>query len=308
VERWVQCTACDAKVRADRPACPRCRTKFVQAPTVDPEAEARRSRKLATWSGAALAVAVLGVTVVWATRESEPSPTTTARPADPLAARRVQPNAPAAQPEPRPVERPFLDEAGAGATAYAAGNYASALEQFQAAVKKNPDDAEALSNLGQILVRLGRTDEAIPYFERAIEIIPQRWAYRFNLARAQGLMGKWDDAIATYREAQQLFPNDYATTFNLAMALHKKGDDAGAVAEYKKAIALDPNDASFRMALAISLEKLDRRAEAIAAYNDYLQLAPSAPDAEQVRARVAQLTGQATPPQPPPAGANTGGL
>jgi Flp pilus assembly protein TadD len=308
VERWIQCTACGAKVRADRPACPRCRTKFVQAPERDPVAEAKRSRTLAMWSAAALGLAVVVVAAVWITKDPEPSTTSVARPVDPFAARRPQPqNAPApAEAEPGP-ERPFLDASGAGAVAYADGNFASALEQFQAAVARNPDDAESLSNLGQLLVKLGRTAEAIPYFERAIKIIPQRWAYRFNLARAQGLLGKWDEAVATYREAQQLFPNDYATTFNLAMALHKKGDDAGAVDEYKKAIALDPNDASFRMALAISLEKLQRRTEAAAAYNDYLQLAPSAPDAERVRARIAQLSGQATPTPAPPAGSNQPG-
>jgi Flp pilus assembly protein TadD len=264
---------------------------------------------MATWSAGALAVAVLVVAGLWLAKDPEPSSTIPAkRPADPLAARRVQPPAPPqTQPE-QETERPFLDPSGAGATAYAAGNYSSALEQFQAAIAKNPDDAEALSNLGQILVKLGRVAEAIPYYERAIKIIPQRWAYRFNLARAQGLLGKWDEAVATYREAQQLFPNDYATSFNLALALHKKGDDVGAVDEYKKAIELDPSDASFRMALAISLEKLQRRAEAIAAYNDYLQLSPSAPDADRVRARIAQLSGQATPSQPPsPTGSNQSG-
>ena len=309
MERWIQCTACGAKIRADRPACPRCRTKFVPTPERDPVAEAmtkpqardlvgRRAGRCRARRGCRL-----GREGIRAAHDHDGQARRSACRATCAAQRRPPPS----QRRHR-SKRPFLDEAGSGAAAYATGNYGSALEQFQAAVKKNPDDAESLSNLGQLLVRLGRTAEAIPYFERAIKIIPQRWAYRFNLARAQGLLGKWDDAIATYREAQQLFPNDYATTFNLALALHKKGDDAGAVAEYKKAIALDPNDASFRMALAISLEKLDRRSEAVAAYNDYLQLAPSAPDAEQVRARVAQLSGQATPSQPPPGGSSTSGV
>ena len=262
---------------------------------------------LATWSAAGLAIAVLVIAGLWLTRDPEPSSVAATRPADPFAARRSQPTNIARPTEAeREPERPFLDPAAAGAVEYSAGNYTSSLEQFQAAVAKNPNDAESLSNLGQLLVRLGRVADAIPYFERAIQIIPQRWAYRFNLARAQGLLGKWDESIATYREAQRLFPNDYATTFNLALALHKKGDDAAAVDEYKKAIGLDPNDPSFRMALAISLEKLQRRGEAVAAYNDYLQLAPSAPDADRVRARIAQLSGQGTPAQPP-AGSNQPG-
>ena len=86
--------------------------------------------------------------------------------------------------------------------AYAAGDFATALERYQAAVQKNPQDAESLSNLGQVLVRLNRTPEAIAYFDRAVAILPNRWAYQFNLARALGLLGRTDEAIAGYRRAQ----------------------------------------------------------------------------------------------------------
>jgi Flp pilus assembly protein TadD len=191
------------------------------------------------------------------------------------------------------VAPPFIEAAGEGSVAYAAGDYAGSLAHYFAAVEKNPDDAESLGNLGQVLVRLNRTAEAIPYFDRAIAILPGRWAYRFNRARAVGLLGRTDEAIAGYRAAQQLFPDDYATAFNLAMALHQKGDEAAAVEQYRKAIALQPEDASFRMALGISYEQLHNGQEAAAAYQEYLRLSPTAPDADKVRARIAQL--QAVP-------------
>jgi cytochrome c-type biogenesis protein CcmH/NrfG len=79
------------------------------------------------------------------------------------------------------------------------------------------------------------------------------------------------------------------------------------VDEYKKAIELEPGDASFRMALAWTYEKLQKPSEAAAAYEEALRLAPSAPDADLVRGRIAQLTTGAAavpampPPPPPPA-------
>src|SRR5205814_10493040 len=85
------------------------------------------------------------------------------------------------------IDRPFLDAPGRGAVAYTAGDYATALEQYQAAVARNPQDAESLSNLGQVLVRMNRAQEALPYFERALAILPDRWAYQFYLARELGL-------------------------------------------------------------------------------------------------------------------------
>lgn len=203
-------------------------------------------------------------------------------------------NAAAAAP-PAAAEPAFLDPSGAGAFAYAAGDYETALTQYQAAIDRNPDDAESHSNLGQMLVRVKRVEEAIPHFDRAIAILPQRWAYHFNRARALALLERWDEAIAGYRHAQQLFPDDYATAFNLAQTLHRKGDETAAVQQYLRAIELDPSDPTFRLALGISYERLERRADAAAAYGEYLRLSPNAPDAEKVRARIAQLTTAETP-------------
>jgi Flp pilus assembly protein TadD len=234
----------------------------------------------------AFAVLVIGL---WFSRDPAPV-VSVARPTAKPIAPSVEAQAALPPPAPpEPAERPFVDPAGKGSLAYAAGDYNASLVQYLAAVEKNPQDSESLSNLGQVLVRLNRTAEAIPYFERAVAILPARWAYHFNLARAQGLLGRTDDAIAGYRRAQQLFPGDYATAFNLGMTLHHKGDEAAAVEEYRKAITLLPDDASFRKALGISYERLQKGPEAAAAYQEYLRLSPDAPDAEKVRARIAQL-------------------
>jgi tetratricopeptide (TPR) repeat protein len=277
---------------------------------VDAAAEAARSRRLARAAGLLLGSFVVVLGGLWMLRGSEPEvPAAAAAPRDPFAERR-QAAAPEAEPETQvrspsaEDQRKFMDPAGAAALAYASGDYQTSFAQFEEAVRRNPQDPEALNNLGQVLVKLGRAAEALPHFSRACAINADKWSYRFNLARALGQLNRWDDSIASYRQAQQLYPDDYVTTFNLALALHKKGDDAEAVAEYTKAVALNPEDASFRMALGISYEALQKNQDAAAAYSEYLRLDPSAPDAEKVRARIAQLTRQAAPAAAPvaPAG------
>jgi tetratricopeptide (TPR) repeat protein len=293
VAQAVTCPNCGSKIRAHRKKCPRCRA-VLAAP--DPQRAAARSRQLARTAGIIAGVFGLVVLTLWIVRGSEPSPGVVSRgaPSDPLLNRRGKtflPRPPAGAVEEQGLDRPFLDPSGKGAAAYAAGDYAGALAQFQAAIQRNPQDAESLSNLGQVLVRMKRAEEAIPYFQRALAIVPDRWSYQFNLARALGLLGRMSDSIAAYRRAQQLFPDDYVTTFNLALMLHKAGDEVGAVDQYQKAIALQPEDASFRLALANSLVRLDKRPEAAAALQEYLRLSPSSPDADKVRARIAELTG-----------------
>jgi Flp pilus assembly protein TadD len=315
VAHAIICTNCGAKFSAARQRCPRCRT---DVPRVDPALVAAQRRRLARIAAGMIAVALVGLAAVWLTADSDVDVTVpSTRPTDPLGLRRQLPpietpavnSGPAAAPA--ETELRFLDPAGAGAVAYQAGDLEAAFAQYQAAIERNPQDAEAMSNLGQVLIKMGRTAEAITHFEKAVSIIPGRWAYRFNLARGLGLLGRWSDSVTSYQEAQRLFPDDYVTSFNLALALHKKGDEAAAVQEYQKAIALQPDDASFRMALAISYETLQKPAEAAAAYGEYLRLSPSAPDADKVRARIAQLTSQGapapapTPPTPPTAPTGT---
>jgi Flp pilus assembly protein TadD len=290
-------------MREDRPFCGGCRTPQAAPPLpvavaeVAAAAESTRPSPLTISAVVGVIVMAAGIPFFWGGGDA--SPTAVTPRADPFASRRQTNDEPSATVTTAPVQTPgFMEAHDEGAVAYAGGNYANAAERYQAAIAKNPDDAESFSNLGQVLVREGKAEEALPYFDRAISLIPQRWAYRFNRARALGIVGRTADAVAGYRDAQQLFPDDYATAFNLGLALHKLGDEAAAVDAFQKAIQLDPNDASFRMALGTSLERLQRPRDAAAAYEAYLRLAPSAPDATAVRGRITQLTQAPAPVQP----------
>lgn len=290
VEHTIVCTSCGSRIAATRERCPRCRARVSRA---DPAAYAARSRRVARAAGIVLGTSVLGLGAFLWVQRSEAEPAVAVKPSDPLAGRRLAPVTIASGTlGGAEAGRPFLDPAGQGVTAYTAGDHQTALARFEEAVRNNPRDAESLSNQGQVLVRLGRVEEALPLFERACALNPERWTYRFNLARAFSLLARWDESIASYRQAQQLFPDDFVTTFNLALTLHKKGDEPAAVEEYRKAVALNPEDPSFRMALGISYEALRKNQEAAAAYGEYLRLAPNAPDADKVRARIGLLTGQ----------------
>lgn len=199
----------------------------------------------------------------------------------------------------------FLNSKHGGTVAYAEGNYDTAAARYQKAIEIDPNDADALNNLGQVLARTGKAQEAIQYFERAIKLYPKVWAYRFNLAHTYGQMGDWAGAVTEYRAAQELFPDDYATQFNLASALHKQGREDEAVAGYQKAIVLAPSEPSFHLSLGVSYERLSRPNDAVAAYRRYLELAPDAPDAKRVQDHIQALTESVTATRgtsrPPPA-------
>lgn len=283
------CEGCGARFRGDRDRCPKCR-RVIRV--VDPIAAASSSRRMMRASAGIAGVFILALGGLWWRAERQPdAPVTTSRPASTAAPNQPSPAAPAVTLQRAEPGAAFLDPSGAATMAYQAGDYQTALRRFQDAIDRNPNDAESLSNLGQVLVKMGRTAEAVPHLERAATLNPDRWAYRFNLARSLGQLGRWEESIASYQQAQRLFPDDYVTTFNLAMTLHKSGNEPAAVDQYRRTIELNPEDPSFRIALANSYERLQKPAEAVAAYSEYLRLSPSGADADRVRARIAQLTG-----------------
>jgi tetratricopeptide (TPR) repeat protein len=181
------------------------------------------------------------------------------------------------------------DHSRGGVAAYNAGDLGKAAEQLQKAVEADPENAESLNNLGQVLVRSGKARDAIAYFDRAIAIAADVWAYRFNRARAYAEMQDWPKAIAGYTDAARMFPGDYVTQFNLAKARQASGDLPGAVEAYGKAAELAPGQADFQLWYGQALEQAGRRQDAVAAYRRFLELEPDAPQAERVKARLARM-------------------
>lgn len=306
-----RCRDCGIRYDPHRDRCPRCGRS--QGPS-GTRTGARRSFRLATPAGLAAAgttlglVVALGACVMWARAARTGVEARGPEVSAPLA-RLFQKEAPR-----RPAglvrvqnDLPFLEAAeeteAVARHEYAAGDYEAALAHFRALLENDPDDADARSNAGQILVRLGRVEEALPLLQEAVDRDPSRWAYRFNLARAHGLLGRWSNAVEDYTKAARLFPGDYATLFNLAQALHRAGREAEAVAQYRLAIDQKRDDPTFYLALGISEEKLGHAAEAAAAYRRYAEMDPSATQAAAATARAQQLEARAAAaPAAAPAG------
>jgi tetratricopeptide (TPR) repeat protein len=129
-----------------------------------------------------------------------------------------------------------------------------AIECFQKAIKADPKNAAAHSNLGAALYRKGDLDGAITCYQKAIAADPKYALAHYALGVA--LHGKKDleGAIACFRKAIALQPKDANAHTNLGSALYAKGDLEGAIACYQKAIALDPKDAHAHYNLGSALK------------------------------------------------------
>lgn len=177
----------------------------------------------------------------------------------------------------------------AGEKAYTAGNLDAAYQRFRAAVDAHPDDGRSLNDLGQVLVRMGRPKDAVTYLDRAAQLSPDTWSYQFNRARAYAQLQEWGQAVEGYRTAARLFPDDYPTQYNLAKAQQSSGDLQGAIASFEKAIQLAPGQSDFHLSYGLALEAAKRPTDAATAYRRYLELEPQSPEAEKVKAHLAEM-------------------
>ncbi len=84
------------------------------------------------------------------------------------------------------------------------GDYARALEEYDAALREEPQNIHALRGRARSLMQLGRDSEALAVFDEAIAREPDFGATYANRGILYDRMGKYPQAIADYEKALQL--------------------------------------------------------------------------------------------------------
>jgi tetratricopeptide (TPR) repeat protein len=137
------------------------------------------------------------------------------------------------------------------------GKKSESLVVCQKNVQLNPQDAEALNNLGVLLQEVqGRLKEAEESYKKAITLKPNYAECYYNLGNTLKKQGRLDEAETNYKKAIALKP-DYAECHNnLGDTLQARGKLDEAETNYKKAIALKPDYAEAHRHLTI-LKKFD---------------------------------------------------
>ena len=88
-----------------------------------------------------------------------------------------------------------------GKNLFRQGKMKSALEEFNAAVRTDPDSPENHYNLGLTYYELGRYSEAINEYQKAIQLKPDFAEAYFNLGVAFDRSGMVKNSLQSYNEA-----------------------------------------------------------------------------------------------------------
>ena len=87
-----------------------------------------------------------------------------------------------------------------------------------------PDDPDSHFNLGFVLLRQEKYDDAVGHFSKALQVKPDWPEAYYCLGMAYHLQGNYEQAIRNYHEAIRLRPHYADAIKNLEMALKRQGN------------------------------------------------------------------------------------
>jgi tetratricopeptide (TPR) repeat protein len=156
-----------------------------------------------------------------------------------------------------------------------AGRNEEAAQAYQQAIASKPDSPGYYNNLGNVLARLGKIDEAKAAYTRSAELDPPNAATAWrNFGISLYNANRLGDAIEPLQKSAELDPKNAQTWYLLGaslvykMTIKKVGDKElpefapGTIEAYQKAIDLDPNG-TYGLQAKAGLEQLQQMAPGI---------------------------------------------
>ncbi|MGO9246740.1 MAG: tetratricopeptide repeat protein [Verrucomicrobiia bacterium] len=156
--------------------------------------------------------------------------------------------------------------------------YAGEETLWRDTLKKNPRAWMAHNNLGNVLLREGKTSDAIGHYEQTLRLNPDFAEAHYNLGIALAQTGKIEEAIAHYEQALRIKPDYAAAHINLGVILRNQGKVPEAIAHYEQALRIKPDDSEAHNDLGVALAQTGKFEEAITHYEQASRIKPD--DAE----------------------------
>jgi Tfp pilus assembly protein PilF len=139
------------------------------------------------------------------------------------------------------------DNVTKGMRALDGGDLVAAKAYFDAALKKNPKDVDALYYLGYTAEKSGDKDGAVKAYRDALTIRHDHEGAALNLSGLDDEAQRFDEAVAVCKNALSKHPDNAALHLNLGIALASKADQAGATKEFDEALRIVQNEPMFHI-------------------------------------------------------------
>ena len=171
------------------------------------------------------------------------------------------------------------------------GQYEEALKAYTAIIDLAPENVSAYVNMGELLYRLKRYDEATKTLKQALslESDPRRTPeIHYLIGLTMQAMGRLDAAAASYEQALEAEPN-YPIALNALGALRLAQQRyREALTIFQTLVEIEPGNAKFYSGLGVTLYNLNRIDEALESFDQALALDPHLTEARTNREHLQQ--------------------
>jgi len=141
-----------------------------------------------------------------------------------------------------------------------AGDLAGAVQGYREFLATHPNEMAVHSNLGVLLSRLGRFDEAVTEHRKALDLAPGNPDIILNLGLAYYKSGRIPDAAREFSKARQIAPDNQQVTLLLADCQLQMGQNQNVIALLQPVEERNPNDLAIAYLLGTALIR-DHRVE-----------------------------------------------
>ena len=149
-----------------------------------------------------------------------------------------------------------------------------AMALYQRAVQIKPDFVDALNNLGNILVAKGKHEEAYEIFTKAIEYQPDLAKPYNNRGNVNRLMQRYDEALIDLNRGIELKPDYWSIYYNRGITYLQIGNHTKAIDDFSTAISLEPGFANTYFHRGIAHLQLEDHQSALQDMNQTIMLMP----------------------------------
>ena len=155
------------------------------------------------------------------------------------------------------------------------GRAEEAVNAYAKGLAQRPPDLDrAHYNLAAALVGAGKIDGAIEHYRTALQIRPDYADAHYNLGGAFVRAGRLQEAIQEYTETLRIRPDDSAAHNNLGSVLLEKGRAQEAISHFLSAAQRDGQNADIQYNLAHAFARSGELDKAIAHYQTALEIQP----------------------------------
>jgi tetratricopeptide (TPR) repeat protein len=155
------------------------------------------------------------------------------------------------------------------------GKAAAAEEILKQILSADPENADALTNLGTVYLHLDRLEEARGVLERAAQLDTDRFEIYINLAACLRRMEQPTAALGHADRAVSLAPDVAQTNHARGLALMQLGSNEQALESLIKATSLDVQNARIRQDLANAYVRLGQHLEALEQFQVLARMLPT---------------------------------